>query len=47
VLAANVAYHFQTREDLDLETAAIALSTLPKMEAQVALALQRALSGGG
>lgn len=39
VLSTNVAHQFVTQEDLDLETAAIALSTLPRMERQVAAEL--------
>jgi len=39
VLASTIAHDFRAHEDLDLETAAIALSTFPRMEAQVAAAL--------
>jgi aminoglycoside phosphotransferase (APT) family kinase protein len=43
VLAANVSHDFQTKGDLDLETAAIGSSTYFKMEALVARALVKAI----
>ncbi len=42
VLAATIAHDFVAKEDLDLETAAIALATYPRMEAQVSAALASA-----
>jgi aminoglycoside phosphotransferase (APT) family kinase protein len=39
VLGANIAHDFVAKEDLDLDTAAIALSTYPRMEAQLMKAL--------
>lgn len=41
VLASTIAHDFRAHEDLDLETAAIALSTFPRMEGQVAAALAK------